>query len=119
MPRVKKQKTAKQNQHGVGNTGSGIKEQIHDIHELIEEPATVGLDCNKQMPHNIKQLKEFPAQVERVGKIEWNKSINDDIDNNVATDKGTKMDEKDMIEKKRFENISKQYNKKENNIHDV
>ena len=29
------------------------------------------------------------------------------------------MNEKDVIEKKKFKNISKQYNKKENNIHDV
>ena len=68
---------------------------------------------------DIEQLKKFLAQVERVGKIEWSRGANGDVDSNVATNEKTKMDGKDVVEKKKFEDISKQYNKKENNIHDV
>ena len=51
---VKEQETAGWNQHDVGDTGSGIRKQIYNIHEPIKELVIVGLDCNKQMPHNIK-----------------------------------------------------------------
>ena len=44
---VKEQKTAGQNQHGISDTGSNVREWIHNIYELIEEPATVRLDYNK------------------------------------------------------------------------
>ena len=71
------------------------------------------------MPCDIEQLKRFPAQIKKIGKIEQGRSANNDIDSNIATDGGTKMDGKDVVEKKRFKNISKQYNKKENNIHNV
>ena len=67
----------------------------------------VGLDCNKQMLHDIEQSERFLIQVERVGKIEWNRGANGYIDDNVATNRGTEMDGEDVVEKKRFENILK------------
>ena len=70
LPRIKKQETIGWNQHGVGDTGSNIRKWIHNIHELIEKPTTIGLDCNKQMPRNIEWSKRFPAQIEKIGKIE-------------------------------------------------
>ena len=86
---------------------------------MIEKPATIKSNHNKQMLHDIEQLKGFLIQVERIGKIEWNGDANNDINSNIVIDGGTKMNEKDIIKKKRFKNISKQYNKKENNIHNV
>ena len=44
---MKGQEIARWNQYGVGDTGSSVRGQIHDIHELIEEPATIELNCNK------------------------------------------------------------------------
>ena len=71
------------------------------------------------MPRDIEQSKGFLAQIEKIRKIEWNGSANDDVDNNIAIDGRTKIDGKNVVKKKRFENISKQYNKKKINIHDV
>ena len=71
------------------------------------------------MPHDIEWLKEFPAQVEKVGKIERNGGANGDIDNDIATDKRIEVNGKNVVKKKKFKNISKWYDKKENNIHDV
>ena len=50
----------------------------------------------------ILDLKRFPAQVEKVGKIEWGGSANDDIDSDVTTDGGVEVDGKDVVEKKKF-----------------
>ena len=74
---------------------------------------------NKQMLHNIEQSKRFLTQVERVGKIERGGNTNSNIDNDITTDKETKVNKKDVIKKKKFEDILKQYNKKENNINNV
>ena len=71
------------------------------------------------MLYNIKRSKKFPAQVEKIKKMEQNKGVNSDVDSNIIINKGTKMDKKDVIEKKRFENILKQYNKKEHDIHNI
>ena len=57
--KIKKQKTTGWSQYSVGDTGSSIGRQIHNIHELIEKPATIKLNRNKQMPCDIKQSKKF------------------------------------------------------------
>ena len=54
LPGVEEQETAGWGQYGVGDAGSGVGGRIHDVHELIEKPTTVGLDHNKQMPRNIE-----------------------------------------------------------------
>ena len=59
------------------------------------------------MLHDIKQLKRFLTQIEKIGKIKWGKGANDDVNNNIATDGETKVDKKDVVKKKRFEDISK------------
>ena len=59
------------------------------------------------MPCDIEQLKEFLAQVKRIGKIEWNEGANNNINSNIVTNGGIKMDGKDVIEKKKFKNILK------------
>ena len=59
--KVKKQKTARWNQHDVSNVGNNIGKWIYDVHELIEKLAIIGLNCNKQMLYDIKWLKKFPT----------------------------------------------------------
>ena len=59
------------------------------------------------MPHDIEQSKRFLTQIEKIGKIERGKNANNDINSNIATNKGTKVDRKNVIKKKRFENILK------------
>ena len=59
------------------------------------------------MLHDIEWLKGFPTQIEKVGKIEWGGGANGNVDSNIVIDKGTEVDGKDVIKKKRFKDISK------------
>ena len=52
------------------------------------------------MPYNIKQLKIFLAQVERIEKIEWNGGANGDVNDNMITNRKIKVDWKDVFKKK-------------------
>ena len=50
-------------------------------------------------------MKGFLTQVERIKKIERSGGANSNINSNITTDRGTKVNKKDVIEKKRFKNI--------------
>ena len=86
---------------------------------MIEKPVMVKLNCNKQMPYNIEWLKKFLTQIEKIRKIERGGGTDGNVDNNIATDRGTEINEKDVVKKKKFKNILKWYNKKKNNIKNV